>query len=66
MTYSYVHTKINEEAFPNAINLYDKEIMTGRGNGKYGYKEKNRREAEIFLREQMHKYFPNNKIEYVV
>ena len=66
MTYSYVHTKINEEAFPNAINLYDKEIMTGRGNGKYGYKEKNRREAEIFLRDQMHKYFPNNKIEYVV
>ena len=36
MTYSYVHTKINEEAFPEAINLYDKEIMTGRGNGKYG------------------------------
>ena len=66
MTYSYVHTKINEEAFPNAINLYDKEIMTGRGNGKYGYKEKNRREAEIFLRDQMHKYFPNNSIEYVV
>ena len=30
MTYSYVHTKINEEAFPEAINLYDKEIMTGR------------------------------------
>ena len=63
MTYSYVHTKINEEAFPNAINLYDKEIMTGRGNGKYGYKEKKRREAEIFLREQMHKYLTNNKIE---
>ena len=34
MTYSYVHTKINEEAFPNAINLYNKEIMTGRGKGK--------------------------------
>ena len=30
MTYSYVHTKINEEAFPTAINLYNKEIMTGR------------------------------------
>lgn len=27
MTYSYVHTKINEEAFPNAINLYDKNKM---------------------------------------
>lgn len=31
MTYSYVHNAINTEAFPNAINLYDKEIMTGRG-----------------------------------
>ena len=40
--------------------------MTGRGNGKYGYKEKNRREAEILLRDKMHKYFPNNRIEYVV
>ena len=25
MTYSYVHTKINEEAFPNAINIYNNE-----------------------------------------
>ena len=31
MTYSFVHTKINEEAFPNAINLYNKDMMTGRG-----------------------------------
>jgi len=66
MTYSYVHTKINEEAFPNAINLYDQEKMTGRGRGKYGYKEKNRIEAEIYLREQMKKYFPRNSIEYIV
>ena len=66
MTYSYVHTKINEEAFPNAINLYNKEKMTGRGNGKYGYKEKERIEAEKYLREQMKKYFPKNKIEYIV
>ena len=66
MTYSYVHTKINEEAFPNAINLYNKEKMTGRGRGKYGYKEKERIEAEIILREQMKKYFPNNNIEYIV
>ena len=66
MTYSYVHTRINEEAFPNAINLYDKEKMSGRGRGKYGYKEKNRIEAEIIIREQMKKYFPKNKIEYIV
>ena len=66
MTYSYVHTKINEEAFPNAINLYNKEIMTGRGRGKYMYKKVVREEGEKFLIEQMHKYFPNNKIEYIV
>ena len=57
MTYSYVHTKINEEAFPNAINLFDREIMTGRGNGKYAYKTSVRQEAEIYLRELMKKYF---------
>ena len=66
MTYSYVHTRINEEAFPNAINLYNKEKMTGRGRGKYAYKEKERREAEIIIREQMKKYFPQNNIEYIV
>ena len=66
MTYSYIHTKINEEAFPNAISLYDKELMTGRGRGKYWYKNNVRQEAESFLREQMGKYFPNNKIEYIV
>ena len=66
MTYSYIHTKINEEAFPNAISLYSKEKMTGRGRGKYWYKNDVREEAEIFLREQMEKYFPKNKIEYIV
>ena len=66
MTYSFVHTKINEEAFPNAINLYNKELMIGRGKGKYMYKSDIRKEGEIFLREQMHKYFPNNTIEYIV
>lgn len=66
MTYSYVHTKINEEAFPNAINLYDKESMTGRGRGKYWYKKELREDGELFFREQMKKYFPNNKIEYIV
>ena len=66
MTYSFVHTKINEEAFPNAINLYNKDIMTSRGKGKYAYKQETRKEAEIYIREQMEKYFPKNKIEYIV
>ena len=66
MTYSYVHTKINEEAFPNAINLYDKDLMTGRGRGKYWYKENLRKEGEIFFKENMKKYFPSNEILYIV
>lgn len=66
MTYSYVHTKINQEAFPNAIDLYNREIMTGRGRGKYMYKKDIRNDAEVFLREQMHKYFPQNEIMYIV
>ena len=66
MTYSYVHTKINEEAFPNAINLYNKEIMTGRGKGKYMYKNEIRQEGDLFFRDLMKKYFPQNKIEYIV
>jgi len=66
MTYSYVHTKINEEAFPNAINIYNKELMTGRGRGKYWYKEEIRKEGEKFFREKLNKYFPQNKILYIV
>lgn len=66
MTYSYVHNQINREAFPNAIDLFDKEIMTGRGKGKYMYKDYIRKEGEKFLREEMYKYFKNNDIMYIV
>ena len=66
MTYSYVHIKINEEAFPNAIDLYDKDKMTGRGGGKYWYKNEIRQEGEKFFREKMKQYFPNNEIIYIV
>lgn len=34
MTYSFVHRAINSEAFPNAINLFDEKLMTGRGRRK--------------------------------
>lgn len=66
MTYSYVHTKINEEAFPNAINLYDKEKMMVRGRGKYRYKNELVEEGKEYLKQQMEKYFPNNEIMYMV
>lgn len=66
MTYSYVHTKINEEAFPNAINLYDKEKMMVRGRGKYRYKNELVEDGKEYLKAQMEKYFPNNEIMYMV
>ena len=66
MTYSYVHTTINEEAFQNGINLYDNEIKRGGGRGKYRYKDDIKKDGELFFREQMNKYFSNNIIEYIV
>ena len=66
MTYSYVHNAINREAFPNAIDLYNKELMTGRGKGKYAYKPAIREEAKIYIEDLMHKYFLDNEIKYIV
>lgn len=66
MTYSFVHRKINEEAFPSAVQLYDTNLMTGRGMGKYTYKREVREEGEAFLRELLERFFPKNKIEYIV
>lgn len=53
MTYSFVHNAINTDAFPNATPLYDPSLMTGRGRGKYCYRNDVRTEAEVFLREQV-------------
>lgn len=66
MTYSYVHRMINAEAFPNAVDLFDKTLMTGRGRGKYCYKPQVRAAGEEYLRELLGKYFPDNEIMYVV
>ena len=66
MTYSYVHRMINTEAFPNAIDLYDKNNMTGRGRGKYCYNRNVRDEGEEILRKELQKYFPENEILYIV
>lgn len=64
MTYSYIHRMINHDAFPNAIELYDKEIMTVRGKGKYTYNQFVRQEGEKYFRELMKQYFTNNEIIY--
>ena len=66
MTYSYVHNAINTEAFPNAINLFDKDLMRGRGKGKYMYKDELRKDGDKFFSEQIKKYFGNTEILYIV
>lgn len=63
MTYSFVHRAINAEAFPNDVELYNKDAMTGRGRGKYCYKPDIKEEAKEFIRELVGKVF---KIEYIV
>lgn len=66
MTYSFVHTKINEEAFPNSFQIYNKDLMTGRGKGKYMYRNEYRAEGKQFFIEMLNKYFPSNEIVYIV
>jgi DNA repair photolyase len=66
MTYSFIHRAINEEAFPNAVNLYDKNLMTGRGRGKYCYREDIRADAEAFLRAELAAKLPDIPILYIV
>lgn len=66
MTYSYIHRAINNEAFPEAVELYDKSLMTGRGMGKYTYSKEVRIEAEAFLRHEIEKRFGEGKILYIV
>lgn len=66
MTYSYVHRMINNDAFPDRINLYNQDIMTVRGRGKYMYKKEVKEEGEVFFRDKLKRYFPSNEILYIV
>lgn len=65
MTYSFVHRAINGDAFPAAPELYDKELMTGRGRGKYCYRTEVRAEAEKFLREEIKRTLGDVEILYI-
>ncbi|MFQ7501263.1 MAG: spore photoproduct lyase family protein, partial [Blautia coccoides] len=64
MSYSFVHRKINEDAFPDAPELYDKELMQVRGRGKYGYHPSARQEGELFFRAELARKLPHMKILY--
>ena len=66
MTYSYIHKMINHDAFPNAPELFNKELMTMRGRGKYMYKTSVKDEAKEYMQNLLSEYFPNNKILYIV
>ncbi len=65
MTYSFVQNAINTEAFPNAVKLFDRETMTGRGRGKYCYRNDIRGEAEFFLREKLSQQLGTMPILYI-
>lgn len=64
MTYSFVHRAINAEAFPNAVDLYSKEQMVGRGRGKYAYRLEFREEAQDYLRNLIQTRLPEADIVY--
>lgn len=66
MTYSYVHNAINTEAFPKSEQLYSKELMTGRGRGRYCYRNELRTDGEIFLRNMIELKLKEMTILYVV
>jgi len=65
MTYSFVQNAINTDAFPNGVKLFDREMMTGRGRGKYSYRNEIRAETESFLREKLFKELPDMPILYI-
>ena len=66
MTYSFIHRKINEEAFPNAINLYSKDLMTSRGVGKYHYRNEIKNTSKSYLEDLIRKNFKDCNIKYIV
>lgn len=65
MTYSSIHRYINNEAFPNAVELYNQELMRGRARGKYGYKNDVRAHAESILVSEIKEKLPKAKIIYI-
>ena len=65
MTYSFVQNAINTDAFPNAVKLLNPEAMTGRGRGKYCYRNDVRAEAESFLREKISQDLSSMPILYI-
>lgn len=65
MTYSFVQNAINTDAFPYAVPLLNRSLMTGRGRGKYCYRTAVREIAERFLREKLSQKLGTMPILYI-
>lgn len=66
MTYGSAHKKINAEAFPKGINLYNEEIMRFSGRQKYSYKQPIKEEAKELLVNYIKYKMPKVNIVYIV
>lgn len=66
MTYGTVTRNINEQAFPNAWPLYNKESMAFCGRSRYGYKKDTKEQASEFFRDRIKHYLPEATIAYIV
>jgi spore photoproduct lyase len=66
MTYGTVTKKINEEAFPNTVQLYSESTMSYCGRSRYGYKRGQKENVSQFLRESISRNMPGARIAYIV
>ncbi len=66
MTYGYAHRQINEAAFRPELQLYDDKQMTGRGRGKYCYKQDIRECAKEFISKELNEILPMSNVAYIV
>ena len=66
MTYGTVTRTINDEAFPNAVQLYDPEIMSYCGRHRSGYKPETKQKASEFLKDRIARYLSDARIAYIV
>lgn len=66
MTYGTANNFINKEAFPKAVDVFNKDIMKPKGLGKYCYKPEPRLDAEDYIRMLIEKYLPHSTISYIV
>jgi spore photoproduct lyase len=66
MTYGTVTKQINEQAFPGAISLYNKENMAFCGRSRYGYTQPTTAQASEFLKERIAHWLPEARIAYIV